>query len=157
MDMSRMSQGQMVAGVGGVLLLIGLFLDWVSLPGGFGGSAFDVFSGMDILLLIVAVLAIGWAAAGPAGMTAPTGSAWIVGLLGVGAIGWCLGWDLENPDAGIGAWLGLVGSIAIAWGALEGGRRPAMVRASPAGPAASSAGPASSTTPTSPPPTTPAV
>jgi hypothetical protein len=66
MDTSRMSQGHMVAGVGGVLLIVGLFLDWVS---GLG-NAFDAFSGMDIIMLIIGIVAIAWAAS--AGMGAAT-------------------------------------------------------------------------------------
>jgi hypothetical protein len=147
MDMSKMSQGQMIVGVGGVLLLIGLFLDWVSLPFG-GGNAFDAFSGMDIIMLIVAVLAIAWAVAGPAGMRVPGESAMIVGLLAVAMFGWALGWDLEFDNAGLGAWLALVGCLAIAWGALAGSRRPA-VRA----PVADN----TSSTTSGPPPATPAV
>lgn len=155
MDVSRMSQGQMVAGVGGVLLLISLFLDWVSgvtvtaatgvsLSVG-GGSAFDVFSGMDIIMLIVAIAGIAWAVASAVGQTVPPQSGLVVGVLGVLITGWCLGWVLENSNAGIGSWLGLVGAIAMTYGAFEAARHP-VVAAGPATPA-----------PAGPPPTTPAV
>jgi hypothetical protein len=129
-DMSRINQGQMIAGVGGVVLLISLFLDWISVPFG-GASAFDVFSGMDIIMLIIAVIAIGWAGAAAAGQTVPPSSGWIVGLLGVLVAGWCLGWDLENSNAGIGSWLALVGSIAMAWGGLGASLRPTTSTAAP--------------------------
>jgi hypothetical protein len=116
-----MSQGQIVAGAGGVLLIIGLFLDWVS---GFG-NAFDAFSGMDIIMLIVAVVAIAWAVTAGLGAVAPPAlSGMLVGLLGVVVLGWALGWDLEEGSAGLGAWLSLVASVAIAWGGLGGGRQP---------------------------------
>jgi hypothetical protein len=138
MDTSRMSQGQMIAGAGGVLLIVGLFLDWVS---GFG-NAFDAFSGMDIIMLIIAIMAIAWAASAAMGTaTPPVLSGMLVGLLGMIALGWALGWDLEEGDAGVGAWLALVASIAIAWGGLGGGRRPVA---------------APSTTPAAPPPAAPA-
>jgi hypothetical protein len=127
MDASRMSQGQMVAGAGGVLLIIGLFLDWVS---GLG-NAFDAFSGMDIIMLIVAIVAIVWAAsAGMGTVTPPALSGTLVGLLGMIALGWALGWDIEEGAAGLGAWLSLVAAIAIAWGGLGGGRRPVTVASS---------------------------
>jgi hypothetical protein len=150
MDTSKMSQGEMIAGAGGVVLLISLFLDWVSgisTPIGTlgGGSAFDVFSGMDIIMLIVALVAIAWAVSGAAGMDVPASVGWIVGLLGVAIAGWALGWDIENPNAGIGSWLGLAASVAIAWGAFAAGARPAV--------APSAEAPASTPAP---PPTTPA-
>src|SRR5689334_12703880 len=119
MDTSKLSQGQMIAGVGAVVLLISLFLDWVSgititnpvtgqsISGG-GGSAFDVFSGMDIIMLIIAAAGIGWAVAAALGQQVPPQSGWIMGLLGVLITGWCIGFVLETSDAGIGAWLGLV-------------------------------------------------
>jgi hypothetical protein len=137
-----MSQGQMIAGVGSVLLLISLFLDWVSgitvtsaaglsLSVG-GGSAFDVFSGMDIIMLIISVAGIAWAVATAVGQTAPPQSGWILGLLGVLVTGWCLGWVLENSNAGIGSWLGLVGAVALTYGAFEAGRHPVASEATPA-------------------------
>jgi hypothetical protein len=130
MDASRMSQGQMVAAAGGVLLIIALFLSW-----GEGANAFDVFSGMDIIMLIIAIVAIAWgAAAGMGATTPPALSAMLVGVLGVVVLGFTLGTDLEVDDADIGAWLALVASIAIAWGGLAGGRRPAVVSSGSAAP-----------------------
>jgi hypothetical protein len=156
MDMSKVSQGQMIAGIAGVVLLVSLFLDWVSgititnpvtgasISGG-GGSAFDVFSAMDIIMLIVAVVAIAWAVAPAAGQTVPPQSGLIIGLLGVAIVGFTLGFVLETSDAGIGAWLGFVASIALTYGAFESNRQPV---AAPA---------AAPTTPAAPPPTRPAV
>lgn len=120
MDTSRLSQGQMVAAAGGVLLVISLFLSW-----GEGASAFDVFSGMDIIMLIIAIVAIAWGASAAMGAgTPPALSGMLVGLLGVVVLGFTLGTDLEVPDADIGAWLALVASIGIAWGGLAAPRRP---------------------------------
>jgi hypothetical protein len=101
---------------------------------------------MDIIMLIVAVLAIVWAVSGAVGMALPASTGWVVALLGVVIVGWALGWDLENSNAGIGAWLGLVAAVAIAWGAFAASTRPAVT----------SSAPARESTPT-PPPTTPAV
>ena len=115
MDASRMSQGQMIAGAGGVLLIIGLFLSW-----GDGANAFDVFSGMDIIMLIVAIVAVAWGAlAGMGAVTPPALSGMLVGLLGVAVLGFTLGTDLEAPNADIGAWLSLVASTAIPGAALS--------------------------------------
>ena len=137
MDTSKMSQGQMVAAAGGVLLIIALFLSWEE-----GASAFDLFSGMDIIMLIIAIVAVVWGvAAGMGAATPPMLSGLLVGLLGVAALGFILGFDLEAEDADIGAWLALVASIVVVWGALAGGRRPVTSASSP---------------PSSPPPSAPA-
>jgi hypothetical protein len=139
MDTSRMSQGQMVAAVGGVLLVIALFISWEE-----GASAFDIFSGMDIIMLIIAIVAIVWGASSGLGAATPAMlSGLLVGVLGVVVLGFSLGFDLEAGDADIGAWLALVASIAIAWGGLGAPRRTV-------------AGPSSSTAAPPPPPAAPA-
>jgi hypothetical protein len=142
-DLSRMSQGQLITGIGGLVLLISLFLSWVSgvaFSGAFGSgstsaSAFDAFSGMDIIMLIIAILAMGVGVAGAAGSSLPEGSGAIVGLLGVVTFGWALGYDLEISNAGLGAWLALAASAAIAWGGFETTRERRQVarRSAPAG------------------------
>lgn len=135
MDMSKLNQGQIIAGLGGIVLVVSLFLSWVS---GFtvsvatgsastSASAFDAFSGMDIIMLIVGIAALGLAVAGATGTNLPPGAAPIVSLLGVVVFGWALGWCLENSNAGFGAWLGLVASVAIVFGAFEAGREPRPV------------------------------
>jgi hypothetical protein len=90
---------------------------------------------MDIIMVLVGIAAIALAVfAGFDGADLPANAGFIVGLLGVGTIGWALGWVLESSNAGIGAWLGLLAAIAIALGGLEpsgqtqwiaGGRRAA--------------------------------
>ena len=64
MDTSRMSQGQMIAGVGGVLLLIFLFLPWfgqgdLSLSGWEGQSSTDIYLLITALVAVVAALTAG--------------------------------------------------------------------------------------------------
>jgi hypothetical protein len=113
MDISKLRQSQLIVGAAGIVLVISLFLDWV------GVSAFSAFSAMDIVMLLVGLAAVGYAALPASGsaQSLPKDSAWIVLLAGVGVVGWALGICLEDADAGIGAWLGLIGSIAIAVGA----------------------------------------
>jgi hypothetical protein len=145
MDTTRMSQGQMVAAVGGVLLIVALFLTW-----GDGANAFDAFSGMDIIMLIIGIIAVAWGvAAGMGAVTPPALSGMLVGLLGVAVLGFTLGTDLEVDDADIGAWLALAASIAIAWGGLSAGSRRVAAPAATRGPATTTASP--------PPPSDPAV
>jgi hypothetical protein len=68
--MSRLSQGQMIAAVGGVVLLVAMFLPWVgvsgpSVPSGLPGSvdtstSEDIWKGssLDVYLLITGVVAL---------------------------------------------------------------------------------------------------
>ena len=61
MDTSKVSFGEMVAGVsGGVLILFMLILDWFSYEGAVGGfSAFQWMSFLDIILLLIGLTAVG--------------------------------------------------------------------------------------------------
>ena len=132
MDSSRLTQGYLIAGVGGLVLLVSLFLDWISgititvgaASLSTSGNAWDVFSGMDILMALVALAAMVLAGAVAMGATTrmPANAPWILGLLGIATIGWALGWDLENANAGIGGWLGLAGAVAIAYGGFAAAR-----------------------------------
>lgn len=107
-------------GVGGILLLISLFLSWASAFGA-SASAFDLFSGMDIIMLVVAIAAIAYAASIATGRaaSAPGGSPLILAGLGLVVVGWALGWDIETTGAGVGSWLALISSAAIAYGAFS--------------------------------------
>jgi len=113
MEISKLRQSQLIVGGAGVVLVISLFLDWV------GVSAFSAFSAMDIIMLLVGLGAIAYAAIPASGseLALPRDSSWIVLLLAMAVVGWALGIALEDADAGIGAWLGLIGSGAIAFGA----------------------------------------
>jgi hypothetical protein len=70
-DTSRLRFGDMIAGGGGLVLLISLFLPWYTVDtGGIGsesGNAFEALSFIDILLLVCALVAIGVAVARMAG------------------------------------------------------------------------------------------
>lgn len=57
---TRLSYGAVAAGVGGVLLIISLFIDWVG-SDGVGGNAWQLFSITDIVLLVLGALAVGFA------------------------------------------------------------------------------------------------
>jgi hypothetical protein len=68
-DRNRLSQGELIAGIGGLVLLISMFLDWYgakvktsigNFGAGFGGpNAWESFSLIDIIIFIVALIAIG--------------------------------------------------------------------------------------------------
>ncbi len=160
MDTTRLSQGQIIAAAGGLVLIISLFLDWTSgvtitigtASISTSGNAWDVFSGMDILMALVglAAIAIAVLAMTNRSVEAPVKLDWVLALLGIGTIGWALGWDLENPNAGLGAWIALLAAIAIAYGGFEAARSPQLV-ASRSAPPSSPPGPAEHAGPSAPP------
>jgi hypothetical protein len=114
MDISRLRQSQAIAGVAGIVLVISLFVDW-----GAGLTAFGFFSVMDIIMLLIGLAAIVYAALPAAGSAKmlPTDSAWILLLLTVAVVGFVVGYVLEVSGAGFGAWLALIASLALAYGA----------------------------------------
>jgi hypothetical protein len=68
MDLDRLNTGEKIAGGSAVLLFIFMFFDWfkVEVSGGDGlfsvsegGNAWDVFSTIDIILMIVILVAVG--------------------------------------------------------------------------------------------------
>jgi hypothetical protein len=120
MDTSRLTQGQMTVGIGGIVLIISLFLSWVSFLG-LSASAFDAFSGMDLVMLVVGLVAVTFAGSAATGTARrlPANADLIVAALGFVVMGWALGWDLESGDAGIGAWLALPAGAAIGFGGLR--------------------------------------
>jgi hypothetical protein len=129
MDTSKLSPGQIIAAIGGIVLIISLFLDWVSgLTVTFGAAsisasqtAWDAFSGMDIIMLVVGIGAVAWAAAWTmdVGETLPLQVAWFLTVSALVVFGWALGWDLEVPQAGIGAWIAMFAALAVAYGAFS--------------------------------------
>jgi hypothetical protein len=136
---SNLSRGQAIAGIGGALLVISLFLTWVSFGSIASQSAFDAFSVMDIIMLIVGLAAVAYALAdaveGAPGL--PAGLPWILSVVAVVVFGWALGWDLEVPNAGVGAWIALLASAAIAYGSFTSA--PATSRGTRRGPPAPTA------------------
>jgi hypothetical protein len=131
-DVKSLSKDQMIVGGGGIALVVSLFFNWVDSP--FSQSAFDAFSGADIILLIVGAAAIIYAGMTAAGSTAqlPSRTAELLSVLGLIAFGMVLFWVLEISVAGFGAWLGLFATLAIAVGAyranVEGPSYSAPVR-----------------------------
>jgi carbon starvation protein CstA len=58
MNPRRLDAGAVVAALGGLLLLVSLFLDWYGDGGGDAVSAFTVFETIDLVLAAIALLAI---------------------------------------------------------------------------------------------------
>ncbi len=120
MDSTRLSNGQRLAGIGGLLLIIFLFLPWfgegaVSLNGWEGQSTTDLF------LLITAIVAIASALPGAAGMLIPglslNGAAALLGGVGMILMLWLSFFDFAaGAEREIGVYLSLIATGAIGFG-----------------------------------------
>ena len=135
MDTSKLTTGDIIAGVGGVVLLISLFLPWYGVSvdvGGFSasesGSGWEVLGSIDILLFLIAVAAIALVLARAAGAL-PGGHPGGGGAAGPGALAVLLviyriidipteGDVPEQVDLSrkIGIFIALLGAAAVAYG-----------------------------------------
>ena len=132
---SRMSRGQLIAGIGAVVLLVAMFLPWIgtsgpSLPAGITvpsgvstSSSENIWKGstLDVYLLITVIVA-----ALPA-LLALTDSAeefsffsaaaFLLGVVGVILIAAFLTVDFpDGADRKIGAFIGLAAALVVAYG-----------------------------------------
>jgi hypothetical protein len=156
----RINGGQALAGLGGALLFVSLFLDWFSPGGGFRGvSAWTVFEVNDLILAALAlfVLAIALNPLLRLGLQLPLSSLPWVGL---GALIIVAASLIQKPPAAthasieVGAWLGLAGALLmVVGGVLSTARVSLVISRTPTG-----AGPPESRPPVgpaTPPPTEP--
>src|SRR3954468_4497241 len=60
---TRLSLASLIAGIGGIVLIISLFLPWISI-GGLSASGWERTKFVDIVLLVMGLLGIGSAASG---------------------------------------------------------------------------------------------
>ena len=116
MDFNRMSQGERIAGVGGVALFIFLFLPWFGDVTGWEGQ-----SSTDIYMLITAVVAFTTAITAGSGVTLPgismNGATMLLGGVATLLLIWLIVFDFpEGESRGIGIILALVAAAAIAYG-----------------------------------------
>ena len=118
----RVNGAMLIAALGGVLLLISLFLDWYE-P---GLTAWDVFEIADLVLAatgIAAIIAIVRPLVGHPGASEEI-RAGILFYAGVGALIITVAGMIQPPPAAIesdpevGAWLGLAGAVLVTAGAL---------------------------------------
>jgi len=147
MDIARLDRGLLIAGGGGLLLLISLFLPWYGVSASLGpgapsvsvsASAWEAFSLIDLLLFLVAAVAVAAAALSAAGrlpaLPLPLGQ--IVLVAGVIALVLVLFRLIDAPgDTGglagvdigrkIGPFLALVAAVAIAFGGSQTSAAPA--------------------------------
>jgi len=119
MDTSRMSQGQMIAGVAGFLLFVFLFLPWVGAEGVEESlSGWEANNPFDIVLLLTALVAIGAALGG--GVQLPgisiNGATAVLGIVSAIAILWFLIDYPEGLERKIGIFLSLLAAVGVAYG-----------------------------------------
>jgi hypothetical protein len=133
-DRSKLSIGDQIAAASGVVLLIAMFLPWYGVDvnvGAFSASesanAWEALSFIDILLFVIALIAIGVPVA-KATDSLPDDVPGPLLVLAAGGLGVLLVLfrliDLPTPDLGdqvdfgrkIGAFLGLIATVGIAYG-----------------------------------------
>lgn len=122
----RLDAGALVAAIGGVLLLVALFLDWYGDSPAEGGaySAWTVFEVIDLLLAAIGLLAV-TTCLNRAGVDRRLPDVSLV-LLGLAALALVVSQIVNHPpavnggelEAEIGAWLALAAAALILAGAL---------------------------------------
>jgi hypothetical protein len=134
MDTSRLTTGDMIAGVGGAVLLIALFLPWYGVSvdvAGFSasesGTGWEALSFVDILLFLISLAAIAIVAARATGQLPAEVPAALV-LLGLGALAVLLVIfriidipvddvpDQVDISRKIGIFIALIGAAGVAYG-----------------------------------------
>jgi hypothetical protein len=116
METGRLSQGQMIAAAGGVLLFIFLFLPWFEDVSGWEGQ-----SSTDIYMLITALVAVGAALTDGGGLRIPgvtmNGATALLGGVATILLLWLIIFDFpEGAGRGIGIILSVFATAAIAYG-----------------------------------------
>jgi len=123
MDVGRMSDGERIAAVGGIVLIISLFLTWVGEASGWeSNNTFDLYLLITAAVAIAAAVGIGLPLAG----VTMDGAAALLGAVATILLLWLIIFDwFEGADREIGLFIALIASAAIAYGgsrAATGGR-----------------------------------
>ena len=130
MDTSRISQGELIAGIGGLGLFLCLFLNWFA-----GFSGWQTFDIVDVLLAIIGVgvaVVVGMRAAGNA-IDVPGGAS-LITIAGFAATCIVLTFLLEAEERDFGIFLALAAAVAITyggWTAARGGATTTTTAAPP--------------------------
>jgi hypothetical protein len=120
--MTKPDPGQLIAGAGGALLIISLFLPWADIQGG-SRSGWELWTMADVFFLIAGVVALGAAiTGGRVGLFRPdlslNGATDLLGLVAIVLLAWLVIFDFpDGADRETGAFLALIAAIAIAGGA----------------------------------------
>ena len=153
MDTSKLTPGDISAGIGGVVLLVSLWLKWYGVSVNVSGfsasesaSGWQVLSTIDIILFLVSLVAIGLVAARAAG-AAPADLPVPLVLLGLGALAVLLVLfriidspapsdlpDQVDVSRKIGIFIALIGAAGIAYGGWRSNMETPATRAAAAPP-----------------------
>src|SRR3954464_13690074 len=123
----RLSYSAIAAGIGGIVLIISLFLDWVS-SDGFGANAWKIFSITDIFLFLLGLVAIAFALLELTGtvVNLPFRRDRALTIIGIITTTLTLDFLIEGSNQAIGLILATLASIAILAGGILAERRPEL-------------------------------
>ena len=168
--MANLTRGQRLSAITGVVLFLLTFTSWYGITGlgdnALGieldvdttANAWQAFGWVDLVMLLAAIAAVLPAVATLTGQKLPFDAA--RAAMGIGALAALLvayrilnepGPD-EILDVKYGAWLGLLGCLAVIWGARQAAGSGPLVTPPPAAPPAAPAAPTESAPPPSAPP-----
>ena len=120
--MSKPGPGQLIAGAGGALLIISLFLPWADVQG-VSRSGWELWTMADVFFLIAGLTALGAAiTGGRIGLFRPdlslNGATDLLGVVATVLLTWLIIFDFpEGASREIGVFLALIAAIAIVGGA----------------------------------------
>ena len=133
--MGRLRYGDLIAGAGGLALIVSLFLDWYGLGRlDVGASGWEAFSVLDVVLVLLALVPLGLVATqatrdSPSIPVAFSVLATVAGMLATLLILYRI---INQPGPNdlatveLGAWIGLAASVAVAGGGWRSMRVEAM-------------------------------
>ena len=121
----RLGYGAVAAGIGGIVLIISLFLSWFS-AGGFSQTGWESLDFTDIALLILGLLAIGYAVVEMTGavVNLPVRREHALTVIGIIATTLTLDILIEGSNQAFGLVLATLASIAILVGGILAERAP---------------------------------
>lgn len=120
--MSKPGLGQLIAGAGGALLIVSLFLPWADIEG-VNRSGWELWTMADVFFLIAGIAALSAAVTGGRiGLFRPdlslNGATDLLGVVSTILLTWLLIFDFpEGAGREIGVFLALIAAIAIMGGA----------------------------------------
>ena len=110
------ARGHVVAGAGGLLLIISLFLEWTG-----ARDAWMDFTVVDILMTAIGAVAVLYAVLPALGTEPAPGLALLVAAGGMAVFGLAFTFALEFAGT-VGVWLAVFSSAGIAFGGYDAGR-----------------------------------
>lgn len=128
MDTSRVSTGELIAGAGGAVLFISLFLKWSGEL-----TAWEGFDITDVWLAVIGLVVVGLVLARATGssLSLPASPGRLMVILGGMALVIVLVFLFEGEDRKFGLWLAFFSSLAMIYGGAATGEAPVVRRTAP--------------------------